>query len=85
VVTVGLLNANQVHPREVFSDAIAERAASIILVHNHPSGNTDPSHEDIAVTKRLVEAGEILGIKIPDHIIVSKDGYTSMKEMGLLP
>jgi DNA repair protein RadC len=49
------------------------------------SGNTDPSHEDIAVTKRLVEAGEILGIKIRDHIIVSKDGYTSMKEMGLLP
>ena len=71
--------------REIFSDAIAERAASIILVHNHPSGNTDPSHEDIAVTKRLVEAGEILGIKIHDHIIVSKDGYTSMKERELLP
>jgi len=85
VVTVGLLNANQVHPREVFSDAIAERAASIILVHNHPSGNTDPSHEDIAVTKRLVEAGEILGIKIHDHIIVSKNEHTSMKERGLLP
>ena len=84
VVTVGLLNANQVHPREIFSDAIAERAASIILVHNHPSGNTEPSHEDIVVTKRLVEAGEILGIKIHDHIIVSKDGYTSMKERGLI-
>ena len=65
-------------PREVFSDAIAERAASIVLIHNHPSGNTDPSHEDIAVTKRLVEAGEILGIKIHDHIIVSKDSHTSM-------
>ena len=84
VVTVGLLNANQVHPREVFSDAIAERAASIILVHNHPSGNTEPSQEDIVVTKRLVEAGETLGIKIHDHIIVSKDGYTSMKERGLI-
>jgi len=85
VATVGILNANQVHPREVFSDAIAERATSIILVHNHPSGNTDPSHEDIAVTKRLVEAGEILGIKIHDHIIVSKNEHTSMKEQGLLP
>ena len=84
VVTVGLLNANQVHPREIFSDAIAERAASIILVHNHPSGNTEPSQEDIVVTKRLVEAGETLGIKIHDHIIVSKDGYTSMKERGLI-
>jgi DNA repair protein RadC len=84
VVTVGLLNANQVHPREVFSDAIAERGASIILVHNHPSGNTEPSQEDIVVTKRLVEAGETLGIKIHDHIIVSKDGYTSMKERGLI-
>ncbi len=84
VVTVGLLNANQVHPREIFSDAIAERGASIILVHNHPSGNTEPSQEDIVVTKRLVEAGETLGIKIHDHIIVSKDGYTSMKERGLI-
>ena len=84
VVTVGLLNANQVHSREIFSDAIAERAASIIRVHNHPSGNTDPSNEDIAVTKRLVEAGEILGIKIHDHIIVSKDSHTSMKERVLI-
>ena len=84
VVTVELLNANQVHPREIFSDAIAERAASIILVHNHPSGNTKPSQEDIVVTKRLVEAGEILGIKIHDHIIVSKDGHTSMEERGLI-
>ncbi len=84
VVTVGLLNANQVHPREIFSDAIAERAASIILVHNHPSGNTEPSHADIAVTKRLIEAGEILGIKIHDHIIVSRNGHTSMKERGLI-
>ncbi|MCD6206757.1 MAG: DNA repair protein RadC [Methanosarcinales archaeon] len=84
VVTVGLLNANQVHPREIFSDAIAERAASIILVHNHPSGNTEPSHADIAVTNRLIEAGEILGIKIHDHIIVSKDSHTSMKESGLI-
>jgi DNA repair protein RadC len=84
VVTVGLLNSNQVHPREVFSDPIVDRAASIILVHNHPSGDTEPSQEDIAITKRLVEAGELLGIKIHDHIIVSKNGYTSMKERGVI-
>ena len=84
VVTVGLLNSNQVHPREVFSDAIVDRAASIILVHNHPSGDTEPSQEDIAITKRLVEAGELLGIKIQDHVIVSKNGYTSMKERGVI-
>jgi len=83
VVTVGLLNANQVHPREVFSDAIADRAASVILVHNHPSGNTEPSTDDSEITKRLKEAGEILGIKVHDHIIVSKSSYTSMKERGL--
>jgi DNA repair protein RadC len=73
-----------VHPREVFSDAIVDRAASIILVHNHPSGDTEPSQEDIAITKRLVEAGELLGIKVHDHIIVSKNGYTSMKERGVI-
>ena len=83
IVTVGLLNANQVHPREIFSDAILDRAASIILVHNHPSGETEPSKEDLVITERLIEAGEILGIKIHDHIIVSKNGYTSMKERGL--
>ena len=84
VVTVGLLNSNQVHPREVFSDPIVDRAASIILVHNHPSGDTEPRQEDIAITKRLVEAGELLGIKIHDHVIVSKNGYTSMKERGVI-
>ncbi|MCK4733255.1 MAG: hypothetical protein KAT65_12435, partial [Methanophagales archaeon] len=60
------------------------RAASIILVHNHPSGDTEPSQEDVAITKRLVEAGELLGIKIHDHVIVSKNGYTSMKERGVI-
>lgn len=82
VITVGLLNVNQVHPREVFSDAIADRAASVILVHNHPSGKTEPSKDDIEITKRLREAGEILGIRVRDHIIASKEGYTSMKEEG---
>lgn len=84
VITVGLLNVNQVHPREIFSDAIADRAASVILVHNHPSGKTEPSRDDIEITKRLKEAGEILGIRVQDHLIVSKEGYTSMKEEGLL-
>ena len=84
VVTVELLNSNQVHQREVFSDAIVDRAASIILVHNHPSGDTEPSLEDIAITKRLVQAGEILGVKIHDHIIVSNKGYINRKERGLI-
>jgi DNA repair protein RadC len=83
VVTVGLLNANQVHPREVFSDAIADRAASVILVHNHPSGNLEPSKDDLEITKRLQEAGEILGIKVQDHLIVSTKGYASLRERGL--
>jgi DNA repair protein RadC len=84
VVTVGLLNANQVHPREVFSDAIADRAASVILVHNHPSGNLEASKDDLEITKRLQEAGEILGIKVQDHLIVSTKGYASLRERGLL-
>jgi DNA repair protein RadC len=71
--------------REDFDeDAIVDRAASIILVHNHPSGDTEPSQEDVVITKRLVQAGEILGVKIHDHIIVSKNGYTSMKERGVI-
>nr|QNO56866.1 hypothetical protein KGHFPOIM_00008 [Methanosarcinales archaeon ANME-1 ERB7] len=78
------MNSNQVHPREVFSDAIVDRAASIILVPNHPSGDAEPCQEDIVITKRLVEAGELLGIKIHDHVIVSKNGYTSMKERGVI-
>ncbi|MBE0516020.1 MAG: DNA repair protein RadC [Methanophagales archaeon] len=84
VVTVGLLNVNQVHPREIFSDAIADRAASVILVHNHPSGNLEPSKDDIEITRRLKQAGEILGIRVHDHVIVSTKGYTSMKERGMI-
>lgn len=71
--------------REDFDeDAIVDRAASIILVHNHPSGNTEPSQEDVAITKRLIQAGDILGVKIHDHIVVSNKGYTNMKERGLI-
>ncbi len=78
VVTVGLLTSNQVHPREVFADPIADRAASVILAHNHPSGILKPSDEDIRVTKRLIEAGEILGITVLDHIIITQDGHISL-------
>lgn len=84
VVTVGLLNANRVHPREIFVDAITDRAASIILAHNHPSGVLKPSIDDISTTKRLIEAGKILGISVLDHIIVTKKSYLSLKEKGFI-
>ena len=84
VVTVGLLNMNQVHPREVFVDAISDRAASVILAHNHPSGVLKPSPDDIATTKQLVDAGKILGISVLDHIIITKKGHLSLKERGLV-
>lgn len=84
VVTVGLLNSSQIHPREVFADAIADRAASVVLAHNHPSGNYEPSEEDIRVTKKLKNAGEILGVTILDHIVFSETGYCSFLERKLL-
>lgn len=83
-VTVGLLNHSLVHPREVFSDAITDRAASVICVHNHPSGSLDPSSQDIAITAQLKEAGALVGIPLIDHIIVSKNGHLSMRERGLI-
>jgi len=83
-ITLGLLNHSLVHPREVFADAITDRAASIICVHNHPSGSLDPSPQDIAITTQLKEAGSLLGIQLIDHIIIAKSGYLSMKERGLL-
>lgn len=83
-ITVGLLNHSLVHPREVFADAITDRAASVILIHNHPSGSLEPSPQDRVVTEQILRAGEILGIQILDHIIVTKDGYLSMKEQGFL-
>ena len=84
VVTVGLLNSSQVHPREVFADVITDRAASVVLVHNHPSGCLAASESDIQITNQLVEAGRILGISVLDHMIVSKKGYLSMKEKGYM-
>ncbi len=80
--TVGLLDTNQVHPREVFADPLMDRAASIIVAHNHPSGTLQPSPEDLALTQRLQRAGELLGIKILDHLIVSANGFVSLKQSG---
>lgn len=84
VVSIGILNRTLIHPREVFSDALKDRAASIILTHNHPSGNLDPSIEDKEVTTRLIEAGELLGIKVLDHIIFSSKSYFSFTENSLI-
>ena len=82
VVSMGLLNRTVVHPREVFSDPIKDRAAAIVVAHNHPSGNVEPSVEDHDVTFRLQQAGEILGIQLLDHIIFSEKGYYSFMEEG---
>ncbi|WP_081429298.1 MULTISPECIES: JAB domain-containing protein [Petrotoga] len=73
-----------IHPREVFADVITDRAASVILVHNHPSRVLEPSNQDIFMTKQLVEAVSISGIKVLDHLIISKRGHLSMKDRGLL-
>lgn len=75
VITIGTLTASLVHPREVFADAITDRAASIIVAHNHPSGNLEPSQADRDVTERIKQAGKLLGISLVDHIIVSKDTF----------
>ena len=84
LVTRGLLNSSLVHPREVFREAIAERAAAVILVHNHPSGDPTPSAEDRQVTQQLVAAGRLLDIPVHDHIIVGRGRYMSFAEAGLL-
>lgn len=80
VVTIGLVNTSQVHPREVFSDALAERASAVIVAHNHPNGSLTPSNEDIKITKRLKEASTILGINLLDHIIFNTKAYYSFAE-----
>jgi len=84
VITVGLIDQSLVHPREVYTNAIKEMAASIIIVHNHPSGDLEPSMDDIKTTEKIKQAGEILGIPLLDHIIVSKKGYFSFKEKHFL-
>ncbi|MFC2007138.1 DNA repair protein RadC [Chloroflexota bacterium] len=82
-ISIGSLDSSIVHPREVFKEAISASAASIIFVHNHPSGDTEASEDDIKLTQRLVEAGEIMGIDVLDHIIVTDDKYLSLKREGL--
>jgi DNA repair protein RadC len=82
-ISVGSLDSSIVHPREVFKEAISASAASVIFVHNHPSGDTEASEDDISLTKRLNEAGVIVGIDVLDHIIVGGKGYTSLKRSGL--
>ena len=84
VVSVGSLNKAIVHPREVFKTAILSNAASIMVFHNHPSGETTPSQQDIQLTNRLYEAGELLGIKLLDHLIIGDGTFTSLKEKGYL-
>ena len=82
-ISVGSLDASIVHPREVFKEAIAGSAASVIFAHNHPSGDTTASDDDISLTKRLVEAGEIMGIDVLDHVIICDKNYLSLKREGL--
>jgi DNA repair protein RadC len=82
-VSVGSLDTSVVHPREVFKEAISASAASVIFVHNHPSGDTEASEEDVELSKRLAEVGEIMGIDVLDHIIVTDNDYLSLKGMGL--
>ena len=83
IVSTGSLNASLVHPREVFKAAILNNAASIILAHNHPSGDVTPSREDIELTRRMIQAGEIMGIEVLDHIIAGPERFLSMKEAGV--
>jgi DNA repair protein RadC len=83
-ISEGILNSSLVHPREVFRPAIIEPSAAVILVHNHPSGNPDPSAEDIQVTGQIVAAGKIIGIPVHDHVIITRHNYTSFAEKGLL-
>ncbi len=81
-ISVGTVNKVIVHPRDIFNDAIKNMASSLIVVHNHPSGDSTPSKEDIDITRRLIYVGEIVGIKLIDHIVIGYNNYTSLKEEG---
>ena len=83
-ICIGSLNASVVHPREVFKEAIQRGSASIIVCHNHPSGDPNPSKEDINITLRLKECGKIMGIELLDHIIIGNNKYVSLKEKGII-
>jgi DNA repair protein RadC len=84
VVTIGLLDKSLVHPRDIFADVITDRAAAVIFAHNHPSGDTQPSDHDLETQRQLEQAAKILGIRVLDHVIVSKKGYFSFQEAGLI-
>ena len=84
VVSRGTLDYTVVHPREVFAPAIRELAYAVVVAHNHPSGDTYPSREDLEITSKLKKAGEILGIQLLDHIIVGKKNYSSLKKLGFI-
>ncbi|MDL1968198.1 MAG: DNA repair protein RadC [Deltaproteobacteria bacterium] len=84
IVTIGLVDRSQVHPREVYADVISDRAAAVIFAHNHPSGDLKPSNSDLKIHEQLTEAGKILGIRIIDHLIVTRKGYYSFQEAGLI-
>lgn len=83
-ISIGSLNASIVHPREVFKDAIVHSAYSVVLAHNHPSGDPEPSEDDLKMTRKLVESGKILGIEVLDHLIIGKNAFYSFKEKGRL-
>lgn len=83
-ISIGSLNASIVHPREVFLPAVKQSAASILLLHNHPSGDPEPSEEDISITKRLVEVGQLVGIEVLDHVIVAKRGIVSLRARQMM-
>jgi len=84
-ISKGILNSSLAHPRECFREAISQSAAAVIFVHNHPSGNPEPSQEDISMTRQLVEAGKIIGITVHDHIIIAADRFTSFADRNLMP
>lgn len=84
IVTIGLVDRSQVHPREIYADVISDRAAAVIFAHNHPSGDLKPSNSDLKTHEQLTEAGKILGIRIIDDLIVTRKGYYSFQEAGLI-
>ena len=83
-VSQGTLSGSLVHPRETFRTAIIENCYCVILVHNHPSGDPEPSQEDIRITRDLVDAGRILGIRVLDHVIIARNGFRSLKDIGVI-
>ena len=84
IISVGTLNSSLIHPRETFEAAIKNHAATIIICHNHPSGELEPSEDDLIVTQNLIKAGKLLGIEVSDHLIITKDGYLSFREKKII-